>query len=187
MRPGVLQLDPQIIKVRADNGFGRMVTRRRDQHCERVNSMPDPAEKGPQGIYYHVSFYDLQAANHITMLPNSVDFVNRELQQVLQNGGRDFWIINCSNVKPHVYMLDAIRKIWWGKPYRMRAIVRHLFRRMAMGMKRWRAATGHIRRRSLPMGLTRTIMRESSCIQRISGFWRMRFWWERIGQAQWNG
>ncbi len=112
---GCLQMDPQIIKVRADNGFGRMVTRRRDQHCERVNSMPDPAEKGPQGIYYHVSFYDLQAANHITMLPNSVDFVNRELQQVLQNGGRDFWIINCSNVKPHVYMLDAIRKIWSGE------------------------------------------------------------------------
>lgn len=112
---GYLQLDSQIIKVRADNGFGRMVTRRRDQHCERVNSMPDPAEKGPQGIYYHVSFYDLQAANHITMLPNSVDFVNRELQQVLQNGGRDFWIINCSNVKPHVYMLDAIRKIWVGE------------------------------------------------------------------------
>ena len=46
---------------------------------------------GPQGIYYHVSFYDLQAANHITMLPNSVDFVEEELRQVMANGGNDFW------------------------------------------------------------------------------------------------
>lgn len=112
---GCLSLDPGIIKVRADNGFGRMVTRRRDNHCERVDSMPDPRDPGPQGIYYHVSFYDLQAANHITMLPNSVDFVNRELHEVLAKGGGDFWIVNCSNVKPHVYYLDAVRKIWFGE------------------------------------------------------------------------
>ena len=77
--------------------------------------MPDGKESGPQGIYYHVSFYDLQAANHITMLPNSVDFVEEELSQVMANGGNDFWVINCSNVRPHVYYLDAIRKIWFGE------------------------------------------------------------------------
>ena len=77
--------------------------------------MPDGKESGPQGIYYHVSFYDLQAANHITMLPNSVDFVEEELSQVMANGGSDFWVINCSNVRPHVYYLDAIRKIWFGE------------------------------------------------------------------------
>lgn len=112
---GHIDLDPDIIKVRADNGFGRMVTRRRDGHCARVSSMPDKADKGAQGIYYHVSFYDLQAANHITMLPNSISFVDRELSQVLENGGGDFWIINCSNVRPHVYYLDAVRKKWQGR------------------------------------------------------------------------
>ena len=50
---------------------------------------------GRQGIYYHVSFYDLQAANHITMLPNSVELVNNELGAVLNNDGNDFWMINC--------------------------------------------------------------------------------------------
>ena len=70
---------------------------------------------GRQGIYYHVSFYDLQAANHITMLPNTVDFVNRELSDVLENGGDDFWVINCSNVRPHTYYLDAVRKKWFGE------------------------------------------------------------------------
>ena len=114
-KEGCLDLDPNVIKVRADNGYAKMVTRRRDNHTVRVSSMPDPEDKSPQGIYYHVSFYDLQAANHITMLPNSVNFVDNELANVLANGGNDFWVINCSNVRPHVYFLDAIRKIWFGQ------------------------------------------------------------------------
>ena len=112
---GYLELAPDIIKVRADNGFGKMVTRRQNNHNPRISSMPDPEERSPQGIYYHVSFYDLQAANHITMLQNSVDFVDRELSQVLTNGGDAFWVINCSNIRPHVYYLDAVRKKWCGK------------------------------------------------------------------------
>lgn len=111
---GYIELDSEIIKVKADNGYGKMVTRRRDNHDARVSSMP-VKDGGRQGIYYHVSFYDLQAANHITMLPNSVDFVNNELTEVLENGGDDFWVINCSNVRPHVYYLDAVRKKWQGR------------------------------------------------------------------------
>lgn len=111
---GYIDLDDEIIKVNADNGYGRMVTRRRDNHSARVSSMPVKGG-GCQGIYYHVSFYDLQAANHITMLANSVDFVDRELTAVLENDGNDFWVINCSNIRPHVYYLDAVRKKWRGE------------------------------------------------------------------------
>lgn len=112
---GYIELAEDIIKVRADNGFGRMVTRRRENHAGRTEAMPDKNDTGMQGIYYHVSFYDLQAANHITMLPNSVDFVNRELRQVIANHGDAFWVINCSNVRPHTYYLDAVAKIWSGR------------------------------------------------------------------------
>ena len=112
---GAVELPKEVIKVRADNGFGKMVTRRRDDHPGRVVSMPDAADSGAQGIYYHVSFYDLQAANHITMLPNSVEFVNRELNEVNKCGGDFFWVINCSNVRPHTYFLDAVRKKWFGE------------------------------------------------------------------------
>ncbi len=113
-RQGYLELDPDVIRVHADNGYGKMVTRRRNNHNPRIVSMPDPGEDSPQGIYYHVSFYDLQAGNHITMLPNSVSFVDRELSEVLENGGSEFWIVNCSNIRPHVYFLDAVRKKWEG-------------------------------------------------------------------------
>lgn len=111
---GHIALDDEIIKVSADNGYGKMVTRRRDNHSVRISSLPkEKSEHG--GIYYHVSFYDLQAANHITMLPNSVDFVNRELSEVVEKNAVDFWVINCSNVRPHVYYLDAVRKKWYGE------------------------------------------------------------------------
>lgn len=111
---GHIALAEDIIKISADNGYGKMVTRRRDNHTVRISSMPKSAvEHG--GIYYHISFYDLQAANHITMLPNSVDFVNRELNEVTEKNMNDYWIVNCSNVRPHVYFLDALRKKWYGE------------------------------------------------------------------------
>ena len=111
---GHISLADDIIKISADNGYGKMVTRRRDNHTVRISSMPkEPVKHG--GIYYHVSFYDLQAANHITMLPNSVEFVDRELSEVMDKNASDYWIINCSNVRPHVYFLDAVRKKWFGE------------------------------------------------------------------------
>lgn len=110
---GHIHFAEDIIKIGADNGFGKMVTRRRENHTVRISSLPKKPEKHG-GIYYHVSFYDLQAANHITMLPNSVDFVNAELDAVRDMNAMDYWIINCSNIRPHVYFLDAVRKKWNG-------------------------------------------------------------------------
>ena len=74
--------------------------------------MPDGKESGPQGIYYHVSFYDLQAASHITMLPNSTEFVSQELTDVLIHGADDYWLINCSNIKLYAFLLDLIARCW---------------------------------------------------------------------------
>ena len=111
---GHITFSPDIIKISADNGFGKMVTRRRDGHTVRISSMPDlPQPHG--GIYYHVSFYDLQAANHITMFPNSVAFVDSELTHVMEKNMADYWLINCSNVRPHAYFLDVIRRKWYGE------------------------------------------------------------------------
>ncbi len=111
---GCLTLDPDIILIYADNGYGAMVSRRQGNHDPRIPALPaEPAAHG--GIYYHASFYDLQAAGHITHLPNRVDYVNGQLDQVLEKNLREFWIVNCSNVRPHVYLLDAIRKKWAGR------------------------------------------------------------------------
>lgn len=110
---GYIDIADDIIKISADNGYGKMVTRRRDNHTVRISSLPK-TKTGHGGIYYHVSFYDLQAANHITMFPNSVDFVNRELSAVEEKNAVDYWLINCSNVRPHAYFLDAIRRKWNG-------------------------------------------------------------------------
>jgi len=109
---GHLKLPQDVIKIWADNGFGKMVTRRQENHNPRIVALPDKGDKGKNGIYYHVSFYDLQAANHMTLLPNRPEFVKQELQEVLARGAKDYWIVNCSNVKPHVYYLDLIAQMW---------------------------------------------------------------------------
>lgn len=109
-RKHLLTLPNGVIKIWSDNGYGRMVSRRQNNNDPRVPSMPDG--KGSNGIYFHVSFYDLQAANHITPLVNKTDRVINELDEVLRGGGDQVWIINVSNVKPHVFMLSLIASMW---------------------------------------------------------------------------
>lgn len=109
---GCLKLPEEVIKIWADNGYGKMVTRRQGNHNPRIPSLPATDFESAHGIYYHASFYDLQAANHMTMLPNPPEFVETELKNVLQHGANDFWIINCSNVKPHVFYLNFLAELW---------------------------------------------------------------------------
>lgn len=112
---GYIRLPADTIRVRADNGYGRMVSRRQDLYNPRISALPGKEEQEQnrlQGIYYHVSFYDLQAANHITMLPNSLDLIREEITTAFSCRVDDFLIVNCSNIKPHVYYLEAIAALW---------------------------------------------------------------------------
>lgn len=111
-RNGYLHLPEEVIKIWADNGFGAMVSRRQGNHNPRVPALPETGDTGAHGIYYHASFYDLQAANHITMLPNPPEFVADTLETVLERNVKDYWIVNCSNVKPHVFTLGLIAQLW---------------------------------------------------------------------------
>ena len=46
---------------------------------------------------------------------NSVDFVNDELTNAFEKGANDYLIVNASNIRPHAYFLDAVRRIWFGE------------------------------------------------------------------------
>ncbi|MBQ7430322.1 MAG: glycosyl hydrolase 115 family protein [Butyrivibrio sp.] len=111
-KKGFLDIPEDVIFIWADNGFGKMVSRRQGRHNPRVYALPEAGAGGKHGIYYHASFYDLQAAAQMTMLPNSPEFVVNELKTVYDAKANDYWIINCSNVKPHAYILGLIAKIW---------------------------------------------------------------------------
>ncbi|MCH9275199.1 glycosyl hydrolase 115 family protein [Bifidobacterium amazonense] len=111
-RKGLLDLPDDVIKIWADNGYGRMMVRRSGDWDPRTPAMPPADDTGANGIYYHASFFDLQAANHITPMPESPDDIARELDTVLEHGGDSLWVVNCSNVKPHTFALDLIARMW---------------------------------------------------------------------------
>lgn len=110
---GFIDLPENVIMIWADNGYGKMVSRRQGNHNPRVPALPGEGLRDQShGVYYHASFYDLQAANVLTMLPNSMEFVKKELENAYNCGIQTLWIVNCSNIKPHVYPLDFTAALW---------------------------------------------------------------------------
>ena len=111
-REGLLPVPEDVIRLWGDNGFGKMVSRRQNNLNPRTDAMPGENEPGDNGIYYHVSFYDLQAANHITPLQIPPRLVARELQTILDRGADTMWNVNVGSIYPHPFYLDLVSRMW---------------------------------------------------------------------------
>ncbi|MFA9557868.1 glycosyl hydrolase 115 family protein [Evansella sp. AB-rgal1] len=109
---GFIDLPPNVIKVWADNGYGKMVSRRQGLENPRIPSLPAEQDVGEHGIYYHVTFHDLQASNHLTMSPFSADFIGKEVTKALNAGTDDYVLVNSGNIRQHVYTLDILSQLW---------------------------------------------------------------------------
>lgn len=107
---GYLEMPDEFIKIWSDNGYGKMVTRRRGNYDPRVVSLP--ANPGSHGLYYHITFHDLQASSHLTLLGNPPEMVNDELTKAFKAGADKYLLLNCGNIRPHIYMLDLVAKLW---------------------------------------------------------------------------
>lgn len=115
-KKGCLNLPEDIIKIFADNGYGKMVSRRIGMDNPRTIALPDKNDS-QYGIYYHVSYCDLHSCAHITQVGMSLEFITRELENAFNKGADDYLIVNCSNIRPHVFMLAAISDLWKGKQF----------------------------------------------------------------------
>ena len=111
-KEGYIELPEGVIKIWADSGYGKMVSRRQNNHNPRVYSLPTEKDLGPHGIYYHITFYDLQASNHLTQLANTPEFVKSELEAAFKADADEYVIVNSGNVRPHTYMLDLVSEVW---------------------------------------------------------------------------
>ncbi|MGO4546312.1 glycosyl hydrolase 115 family protein [Paenibacillus sp. 2TAB23] len=109
---GYIILPEDVIKVWADNGYGKMVSRRHNNQNHRVWSLPAEDDGGKHGLYYHVTFHDLQASNHLTMYPGAATFLKQEIETSFRAGADEYLLLNCGNIRPHVYALDVIRELW---------------------------------------------------------------------------
>lgn len=101
-----------VTKIWADNGYGRMVTRRQHNQNFRVPALPRPEDEGPHGIYYHATFHDLQASSHLTMLPVQTGLLVEEMEAGFAAGADEFLLINSGNIRPHIYTLKILAELW---------------------------------------------------------------------------
>lgn len=110
---GLLKLPQDVIEIWADNGYGKMVSRRQwdDDPRSPVLTIPNKAHRA-RGIYYHVTFHDLQASSFLTLLPNSPHFVAEELEKVRKAKMDTLELINVGNVKPHILFIREVARSW---------------------------------------------------------------------------
>lgn len=110
-REGFLELDDDIIRVWSDNGFGAMRARREWGTDPHILSLPLPVDRGRlSGVYYHVSFHDLQLSSKLTPIV-SPELIGDQFRQLFASGSIQFLMLNVSNIRPHVFNIDLIRKL----------------------------------------------------------------------------
>lgn len=110
-RNGYLQLDDDIIRVWSDNGFGAMRMRRDWGPEQHIPSLPLAGDrKKPNGVYYHVSFHDLQISNKLVPLVNP-ELIREQFQLLFETGDIHFLILNVSNIHPHIFNIELINKL----------------------------------------------------------------------------
>lgn len=111
-KAGHIEVPDDIIKVWADNGYGKMVSRRHGNVNLRVPALPERGDGGKHGVYYHVTFHDLQASNHMTMFPGRPEMIVQELEAAFDHGATEYLLVNCGNILQHLYTLDLTVQLW---------------------------------------------------------------------------
>lgn len=113
---GYIEVPEGVIKVWADNGYGKMVSRRHGNLNLRMPALPLPDDEGVNGVYYHVTFHDLQASNHLTMFPSPAELIAEELEKAFSAGANEYLLVNSGNILQHLYPLDLVSELWGAGP-----------------------------------------------------------------------
>lgn len=111
-KQGHIEVPEGVIKIWADNGYGKMVSRRHGNLNLRVPALPNAGDIGKNGVYYHVTFHDLQASNHLTQFPAPAELIAHELGEAFASGADEYLLVNSGNILPHLYMLDLTARLW---------------------------------------------------------------------------
>ena len=112
-RDGHLRLPEDVIRVYSDNGFGAMRVRRELCGPEPgISSKPGPGDSGNSvGVYYHISFHDLHISNKLVPLV-SRGVMEENLRSFTQHNHFDFFLLNVSNIRPHILQIQQLRALW---------------------------------------------------------------------------
>lgn len=111
-KEGHIKVSKKIIKIWSDNGYGKMVSRRQGNSNPRINSLPKKIDDEKHGLYYHITFHDLQASNHLTMFQNSPLLIKNNLENAFSKNANMFLLLNCGNIRQHIYPLDIVNNLW---------------------------------------------------------------------------
>ena len=112
-RGGHLHLDPDVILIWADNGFGGLRRRRNlGEANPELLALPTPAEAATttHGLYYHLSFYDVQVAGKLTPWIAPV-IIADQILKLRSRAPVTFALVNVSNVRPFLAQIELFRRV----------------------------------------------------------------------------
>lgn len=112
-RSGALRFPAGVIKIWSDNGYGKMVSRRgHDLTDKRVPALPEPGDPGPHGLYYHLAFHDGRLHSNNLCPLTGPEMALHELTNGLRAEADRYWLINVGPLRPHLYMVDLVARLW---------------------------------------------------------------------------
>ena len=117
-RSGHLRLDPDVILIWADNGFGGMRRRRNlGEENPELLALPNAGEAATatHGLYYHLSFYDVQVAGKLTPWIAPAVIVD-QIGKLQRRARVAFALVNVSNVRPFLAQIELFRRILEADP-----------------------------------------------------------------------
>ena len=126
---GHISVPEGVIKIWADNGYGKMVSRRQGNESLRIPALPKEARDGKNGIYYHVTFHDLQASNHLALLSVHPSLIAEELHKIAKVDAMEYVLINSGNIRPHIYYLNVLKEFWLNGEVDEQVVLKQMIKR----------------------------------------------------------
>ena len=107
---GLIDIPDELIKIWSDNGYGEMVSKAGNHNPNSVPSFWKEYRSPWPVLSYNI--LDLQASNHLVMMPNQPSMIKDELIKAFRAGADHYLLLNCGNIRMHVYFLDIVKRLW---------------------------------------------------------------------------
>lgn len=98
-----LNLPEDVMLMWADDNYG---------YIRQLSNLREQERSGGAGIYYHTSYWG-KPHDYLWLNSTNPALLWEEMSKAYEFQSRDFWILNCGDIKPHEYNVELFLDMAW--------------------------------------------------------------------------